>query len=130
TVSKNTPGKPNAGKGAGPALNSRDEFVNYFRGQNDGTENGEFTHGIPQFLRRMNTEMFNQGAPLIDVLIKTRVGRDEAIEALYLATLSRRPTGDETRLLGAYVDKRDQPEQGYAGVLWILLNSGEFVLNH
>jgi hypothetical protein len=130
SVNKNAPSKPNPGKGAAPVLNSRDEFVNYFRTSVDGSETGEFTHGIPQFLRRMNTEMFNQGSPLIDRLTASGAGREEVIEALYLSTLSRRPTAEETRLMAAYVAKRDKAEQGYAGMLWILLNSGEFVLNH
>ena len=34
------------------------------------------------------------------------------------------------RPLSDYVSRRANPEQGYAGVLWILLNSGEFILNH
>jgi len=33
-------------------------------------------------------------------------------------------------LMSDYLAKRDRVEQGYAGVLWILLNTGEFVLNH
>ena len=32
--------------------------------------------------------------------------------------------------MAEYLAKRETPEQGYAGVLWILLNSGEFILNH
>ncbi len=120
-------GKPNAGKG--PPLNVREEFINFFRGQGDA-EAGEFVQGIPQFLRRLNGEMFNRPSPLLDQLIASGASRDRAIETLYLATLSRRPTQQERQLMAEYLAKRETPEQGYAGVLWILLNSGEFILNH
>jgi hypothetical protein len=52
------------------------------------------------------------------------------IESLYLATLTRRPTAEEKQLMETYLAKRSNAEQGYAGVLWILLNSGEFIMNH
>jgi hypothetical protein len=54
----------------------------------------------------------------------------QIIESLYLATLSRRPTAEETQLMERYLAKRSNAEQGYTGVLWILLNSGEFIFNH
>src|SRR5204862_765667 len=47
--------KPDVPKPAGPSLPPRDEFVSFFRGAG-GAEPNEFTHGIPQFLRRMNGE--------------------------------------------------------------------------
>lgn len=122
-------GAPKPGTGKGPPLSSRDEFVHFFRGPGDA-DSSECNQGIPQFLRRMNTEMFNEGAPLIDRLVKARATPVQVVETLYLATLSRRPTEEETKLMSAYLAKRERPEQGHAGVLWILLNSGEFVLNH
>ena len=42
----------------------------------------------------------------------------------------RTMTAAEVELMSGYLSRRPDPEQGYAGVLWILLNSGEFVLNH
>jgi hypothetical protein len=104
---------------------SREQFLSDFRTQ-EGAD-GVFSHGIPQFLKRMNGEEFNSGAAIIDQL--RSASRDQAIESLYLATLARRPTADEVRLMSAYLAKRNN-SQGYQGVLWILLNSGEFVLNH
>jgi hypothetical protein len=117
-------------KGKQMPANPRDQFIRAFTTQSDSSETGEFNHGIPQFLRRMNTEAFNSGSPLIARLVKYRATQEQVIESLYLATLSRRPTTNELRLMSDYLGKRSSPEQGYAGVLWILLNSGEFVLNH
>jgi hypothetical protein len=124
-------GKPGGSKpGEKPAYgptNPRDEFVNFFRGQ--GGEVGEFAHGMPQFLRRMNGEWFNAPAPVIDRLVKAGASTEKAIATLYLTALSRRPTACEKELMAKYVAGRPTPAEGYSGVLWVLLNSGEFVLN-
>jgi hypothetical protein len=117
-------------KGKGMLGNSRDQFIQFFRGSAEAAEAGEFRHGIPQFLRRMNAEEFNNGSALIARLNRPGSSRDQVIEGLYLATLSRRPTATEVQLMSDYVSRRNDVEKGYAGVLWILLNSGEFVLNH
>jgi hypothetical protein len=103
----------------------RDEFVAFFRGAGGG-DASEFAHGIPQFLRRMNSPALNTGGPLVDRLASVEPPR--AVETLYLATLSRRPTTAEAELMAKYVAGRPTRSQGYEGVLWILLNSGEFVL--
>jgi hypothetical protein len=125
---KPAPVKPEAGKPAYGATNPRDEFVNFFRGQ--GGEPGDFSHGIPQFLRRMNGEQFNTPAPVTDrLLVKSEASTDQAIETLYLTALSRRPTAREKELMAKYIASRPTPAEGYSGVLWVLLNSGEFALN-
>jgi hypothetical protein len=108
---------------------ARDDFVRFFRAQG-GTEATEFVQGIPQFLKRLNGDLFNGGAPLIDQLLRSGASREEILTNLYLATLARRPTAAEVGLLSNYVSRQQDPQQGYAGALWILLNSGEFVLNH
>jgi hypothetical protein len=120
--------KPVGTKPGGPVLSPRDEFVNQFRGQGEA-DSREFAQGIPQFLRRMNSEVFNASAPIIERLVHEDANADRAIETLYLATLTRRPTTEELALLAKYIAGRQTPAESYAGVLWILLNSGEFVLN-
>jgi hypothetical protein len=112
-----------------PPLEPRDDFVRFFRAQGEAADGG-LNPGIPQFLRRMNGDAFNAGAPLVAHLVHARATPKQAIETLYLAVLTRRPTDEEVKLLSAYMARRTDPEQGYAGVLWVLLNSGEFVLNH
>ncbi len=127
--------RPAAPKGAavkskGPPLSPREEFIHFFRTRAEAAEAGEFSHGIPQFLKRMNAEEFNNTAPLISRLARPGTSREQVLEQIYLAVLSRRPSPAEVQLLSKYLAKRDNAEQGYNGVLWILINSGEFVLNH
>src|SRR5262249_22797671 len=71
----------------GRGVGSRDEFIGHFRTLGDSADAGEFTHGIPQFLRRMNAPEFNAGAPLVEQLRATDASKERAVESLYLATL-------------------------------------------
>ena len=55
------------------------------------------------------------------------------VEVLYLATLSRRPTAEELARSVVYVERGGptlDPKKALADVLWSLINSAEFVLNH
>src|SRR5262249_11730797 len=56
----------------------------------------------------------------------------ERIEALYVATLSRKPTPEETRRMSQYVEAGGEGKlkQRLSDVMWVLLNSAEFRLNH
>jgi hypothetical protein len=56
----------------------------------------------------------------------------ERIEALYLATLGRKPTTGESERHQAFVRKggADRQAERLADVFWVLLNSAEFRLNH
>src|SRR5262249_38520959 len=100
----------------------------HFRGQG-GANSTDLAHGIPQFLRRMNGEQFNTVAPIVHRLVADNGSPERAIETLFLATLSRRPTADEQALMTKYMSDQATAEAGYSGVLWVLLNTGEFVLN-
>lgn len=122
--------KPTDLRRKGTPKEPRDVFAAQFTSPGDNSDPGQLTYGIPQFLRRMNADVFNTDSPLLNRLNASGMSRDEAIETLYLSTLSRRPTQQERELMSGYLDKRPSAEAGYAGVLWILLNSGEFVLNH
>lgn len=108
---------------------AREEFIRFFNTRADADNTTDYSLGIPQILALMNARSFNAVPPIVDKLVKDDTQHERAIEHLYLATLSRRPTADESRLLCEYVAKRPDARQGYSGVLWILFNSAEFVLN-
>jgi hypothetical protein len=120
------PGGGGGGRGA-PTGGSRGEFVRFFTTKEEGDDPDEFSLGVPQFLRLMNSAQFNSGAPVVTRLMKDDAPRDKVIEGLYLDTLSRRPTEAEAKKLGEYAAKKSKAKDGYDAVLWVLLNSAEFV---
>ena len=107
----------------------RERFLLLFETKEEGPPT-EFTHGVAQALVLMNQTQFNTGAALIDRLMKSERDAPAVIEALYLATLSRPPTAEELKLSLAFVARKRTPQEGYNGVLWSLINRGEFILNH
>jgi hypothetical protein len=125
-----TPAKAPTGKGSGLLPESREQFARFFRPQGDEAEPGQYSQGIPQFLKLMNAPLLNGGAPVIDKLVRSGASQEEAVATLYLVALSRRPSPAEVKRMTDYLARRQDPGAGYRGVLWILLNSSEFVLNH
>lgn len=107
----------------------RDNFLNFFRV--DEANPLEYQNGIPQALRMMNspfTAKSDVTAAQITAGAKTPA---EAIERLYLTALARRPTARETERLTTYINRPGATARAAHGdILWALMNSSEFVLNH
>jgi hypothetical protein len=124
----------------------RAQFLAKFGGQSDKATEAQTS--ILQALSLMNgrliadaTSLDARRSPrlvsLIEAPFLTTASR---IEALYLATLSRKPRPQEAERMIRYVEtggdaRTDQPtpEQknaALADVFWVLLNSSEFVVNH
>ena len=55
---------------------------------------------------------------------------DEIVEELFLATLSRFPTEEEKKLAQEHRPSRPDRNAVYADILWALINTREFILNH
>jgi hypothetical protein len=73
------------------------------------------------------------GTVLARILNDRALDTDGRIEALYLTTLSRKPTRQETKRLEKYVNEGNPSKNvklALADVFWALLNSAEFSLNH
>ncbi len=115
------------GKGAG-GNNQRAVFVAFF-GADETASVTEYQSGIPQALNLMNSQRIN-GAIQANPLVRSTSPTNVVIEKLYLSTLSRRPTPAEMEKLTAYVKKADTSTKAYGDILWALLNSSEFTLNH
>jgi hypothetical protein len=110
-------------------ITPRMQFVNFFKGD-ENAEPTEYQAGIPQVLRLMNAPMVTNTA-LLESLLKDRKRPVAIIEHLYLATLARQPTATEwERTLALVRAHSDTPKQAYGDILWALLNSSEFALNH
>jgi Protein of unknown function (DUF1553)/Protein of unknown function (DUF1549)/Bacterial Ig-like domain (group 2) len=63
-------------------------------------------------------------------IVKEIAGEGERIDEVYLWTLSRLPTGEERQTCVKYVKESSLPQRGLEDVLWSLLNTKEFLLNH
>jgi hypothetical protein len=91
----------------------------------------EFSYGIPQLLRLMNTQLTSAPAGVArQIAAKHKGDPAGAVEDVYLTALSRRPTAAETARMVAYVRKQPDAAAGLADVTWALLNCAEFVSNH
>lgn len=113
----------------GQARNPRAAFVAFF-GLEDGADPTEYQAGIPQALRLMNSPQLNNNA-VLNQYLKGDKKPNEVVEHLYLMTLSRRPTAREFERLTTYVrNHKGEPRQAYSDILWALLNSSEFTMNH
>lgn len=113
--------------GRGPQGGGREQFVAFFTTKDESDDATEIGFGIPQYLRLMNSRPFNEGGVVVERLMKDDSSPEKVIEGLFLTTLSRRPEPDEVKKLAAYVAKKKDPKAGYNGVLWVLLNSAEFL---
>ena len=111
---------PNA---AGP----RQQFLALFEGDPDADAT-EYLAGIPQVLSLMNSPRMN--APSAAVRLTQGLGNAEAVDKLYLATLSHRPTGEEREKALKVVRQSDTPRQALGDVLWALMNSTAFASNY
>jgi hypothetical protein len=114
----------------GPKPSARTAFVDYFR-PGEGADPKDYPAGIPQVLRLMNADWTAKGPAFVRRAVKADQPPARNIEALFLATLSRRPTAAEVERLEGYLrDNKSDPAKAYGDILWALLNSAEFALNH
>ncbi len=114
----------------------RQEFVQKFAAQERRTD---YQTSIPQALAMMNSNLVSAAthptksellAAVNEAPFMTTAGR---VEALFLATLCRKPTAEEAVKLVQYVDKggaAGDRKKALADVYWVLLNSSEFMFNH
>jgi hypothetical protein len=110
----------------------QDQFRKFFHAEADDDVGvvEDYTHGVPQALRLMNSNPMNDTAAVVAQLTETGGGPAVIVERLYLRVLSRKPSVAETKQMTTYVAGNSDAMKAYADVMWVLLNSGEFVFNH
>jgi hypothetical protein len=91
----------------------------------------EVEGSIPQALLLMNNPQVNRriqtsNGSLLGRLLSVYAKDDEAIRALYVRTLARRPTDRELNKAIDYVHKVGTREEAFEDLLWVLINSTEF----
>jgi len=65
----------------------------------------------------------------VEKLVTDQMPLPQAIEELYLATWSRRPTADEAAKAAGWVKSAPTVREGLQDLLWVLTNSREFLFN-
>jgi hypothetical protein len=123
-------GPPAKAPGIEARLGVRYEFCQFFAAEGDADPTS-YEHGIPHLLRLMNSPQF-AGTSIGE--LASRVARDrsadEAVEELFLAILSRRPTPAEQQLAAEQLKRAAAPQDACRELAWALLMSSEFALNH
>jgi hypothetical protein len=118
---------PKAGGKGGMPVGARAQFVNFFLAGAETASATDYEVGIPQALRLMNSPIANNPAT-VRAIVGSASDPADAIERIYLAALSRRPTSDEKKTLTDYVNKSSTRAAAYGDILWAVLNSSEFTL--
>jgi hypothetical protein len=105
-------------------VSKRTAFALFYTAGAEEVDPNEYEAGIPQVLKQLNAN--NARLATAAKALTGGLKADAAVEKLYLTTLARRPTADEAKRLAEYVTKN--PADGYADLLWALLNSSEFCM--
>ena len=111
-------------------------FLAKFRAPTQGST--EYQAGIPQSLSLMNGDLIRRAtdrnqSDLLRALDAPFFTDERRVEVLFLSTLSRKPTPTEADKFVSYVKSggvTDDRRAALSDVLWALLNSAEFILNH
>ena len=70
------------------------------------------------------------GDGLVAKLVKAKKPTPEEVEELYLTAYARRPSKAEQEKAVAYIEKQQNRQQALEDVMWVILNSKEFMFNH
>jgi len=120
------------GAAAGPKggnLTPRDRFAAFFAGS-ENAKATDYEAGIPQALRLMNNPRLSGSPNLLNELIRSGKQPAKVVDRLYLMTVSRKPTDAEVKRLTDYIAKSSDAKTACSDIMWALLNSSEFALNH
>ena len=101
--------------------------MNFFLAGQEMASTTEYEVGIPQALKLMNSRLVGNPTATARKLAGSKTGH-AAIEELYLATLSRKPTTEEVAFMTKHVTAATTSGEGLGDVLWALLNCSEYTL--
>lgn len=114
----------------------RDEFLQRFAAP--AASRSEYLAGIPQALTLMNGSLIHgatgeSSSGLIQSLAAPFFSDRQRIDVVFMATLSRPARPDEIELLAEFIPEEATAAEraaDLADLLWALINSSEFTLNH
>jgi hypothetical protein len=110
----------------GPEAAFKQEF-----GFDPSTKSDEVEGSVTQALLMMNNPLINQkimarGTNTLARLLSTYSQDDEAVRALYVRTMARRPTDRELARCQEHIHSANTRAAAYEDILWALINSTEF----
>ncbi|MFO0805001.1 MAG: DUF1549 and DUF1553 domain-containing protein [Gemmataceae bacterium] len=89
---------------------------------------------LPQTLFRMSDPTmlakFTDAAGRSAKLAKMNLSDNELVEELFLAALTRKPSAEEKDAAAAHLKSAKNRTDGITDLLWALVNTREFILNH
>ena len=89
---------------------------------------------LPQTLFRMTdatiVAKFADRNGRVAQLARTKLTNEELVEELFLAALARLPKADEKEEALKHLTQARSRQEGITDVLWALVNTREFILNH
>src|SRR5207248_2914835 len=105
--------------------------------QSSGRNALEYQAGVLQALALLNGADLAEAtdterSPLLGSLAAPFFTDDDRLRTLFLAVFIRQPTDEELSLCRGQLAKYSESDRGkaYSDILWALLNSAEFALNH
>jgi hypothetical protein len=105
--------------------------------QSSGRNFLEYQAGVLQALSLLNGSDLSEAtdperSPLLGSLSAPFFSDDDRLRTLFLAAYSRQPSAGELAVCHAQLAKYEKsgPGKAYGDILWALLNSAEFALNH
>jgi hypothetical protein len=115
---------------------SRQAFIEQFRAP--AGQATDYHAGIPQALTLMHGGLIHNATDVTTSGLLTAISAsfftdDQRLDTLFLSTLSRYPTDEEREFMLEPVEAASsdtERQQALGDVLWALLNSAEFTLNH
>jgi hypothetical protein len=107
------------------------QFKNEFK-SDPSTSSDDMEGSIPQALLLMNNPQINQkiraeGSNLLGRILSAYPNDDDAVRMVYMRTLARKPTDRERERALAYVRKVGKRGEAFEDLLWVLINSTEFL---
>jgi hypothetical protein len=66
----------------------------------------------------------------LSTLLASKKSDDEILDDLFLATLTRLPTERERSIARQSLERATLRQAGFVNVVWALINTREFILNH
>lgn len=115
------------------------EFVETFGSDEIPTGAPRYDGTITQGLMMMNSPIMHRATSCVPGSFLHAIVSDESlsnrgkVEAIYLAALCRKPTAGETKTIASMLASVKGPEElswALSDVLWAVVNSAEFALNH